>query len=132
MSLGMLIYTNTKSTKKKQKPNAEREQYLAWLRSVNPSGQKYKPEFKPLTTPRANLRPGADHSSIKSLDAVVKGAMAKTSIMDPFNLRKESADVQEAIIAKSKRIAIAYNKGGYQYMTDETDPTTLGSSERRK
>lgn len=128
----MLIYTNTKSTKKKQKPKAEREQYSAWLKSVNPSGQKYKPEFKPLTIQRANLRPGSDHTSIKSLDAGVKGAMAKTSIMDPFNLRKESEEVQEAIIAKSKRIASLYNKGGIQYMTEETDLTTLGSSERRK
>lgn len=127
----MLIYTNTAS-KKKKLSKAKQEQYSTWLKSVNPSGQKYKPDFKPLSSPRASIRAGADHSAIKSLDAGTKGAMAKTSIMDPFNLRKESPDVQEAIIAKSKRIASLYNKGGIQYMTEQTDLTTLGSSERRK
>lgn len=127
----MLIYTNTTS-KKKKLSKAKQEQYSAWLKSVNPSGQKYKPDFKPLSSPRASIRAGADHSSIKSAEVVVKGALAKTSIMDPFNLRKETEATQEAIIAKSKRIASLYNKGGIQYMTEQTDLTTLGSSERRK
>lgn len=46
--------------------------------------------------------------------------------MDPVQLAKESPEVQEAIIAKSKRIAIAYSKGAYQYVTDETDAKTIG------
>jgi hypothetical protein len=50
--------------------------------------------------------------------------------MDPVALAKESPETQAAIIAKSKRIAIAYNKGAYQYVTDETDPKSLGSGER--
>ena len=54
----------------------------------------------------------------------------KHSVMDAAMLAKEPEHVREAIIAKSKRIAIAYNKGAYQYVTDETDPKTIGSGER--
>jgi hypothetical protein len=73
-----------------------------------------------------------ENKQIPSVDTGKPGVLSVKSIMDPFNLKKESAEVQEAIIAKSKRVAIAYNKGGYQYLTDDTDPTTLGSSERRR
>lgn len=129
----MLIYTNTKPRKKlKQKTKAQKQQYADWLNSANPSGKKFKSEFKPLVVKTQPARPGADdYKNWKSVEGST-GVLAKTSIMDPFNLRKESPEVQEAITAKSKRIAIAYNKGGYVYMTDDTDPTTLGSSERRK
>lgn len=54
------------------------------------------------------------------------GIAASTSIMDPHNLQRESADVREAVISKSQRVAPAYNKGGYQYLTDETDLTSVG------
>jgi hypothetical protein len=54
----------------------------------------------------------------------------RQSMMDAAVLAKEPEHVREAIIAKSKRIAIAYNKGAYQYVTDETDPKTIGSGER--
>lgn len=33
---------------------------------------------------------------------------------------------QEEIEKKKKRIAPLYNKGGYQYLTDDTDLTTVG------
>jgi hypothetical protein len=54
----------------------------------------------------------------------------RVSMTDAAVLAKEPEHVREAIIAKSKRIAIAYNKGAYQYVTDETDPKTIGSGER--
>ena len=54
----------------------------------------------------------------------------RNSVMDAVSLAKEPEHVREAIIAKSKRIAIAYNKGAYQYVTDGTDPKTIGSGER--
>lgn len=50
----------------------------------------------------------------------------KLSVMNPMSLAKESPEVREAIIAKSKRIAIAYSKGAYQLITDETDLKTIG------
>jgi hypothetical protein len=46
--------------------------------------------------------------------------------MDQAKLAKESPEVRDAIIAKSKRIAIAYSKGAYQYVSDETDAKTIG------
>lgn len=55
---------------------------------------------------------------------------ARQSMTDAAVLAKEPEHVREAILAKSKRIAIAYNKGAYQYVTDETDPKTIGSGER--
>ena len=55
---------------------------------------------------------------------------SRNSVMDEMQLAKEPEHIREAIIAKSKRIAIAYNKGAYQYVTDDTDPKTIGSGER--
>ncbi len=129
----MLIYTNTRSLKKpNRKTQKEVEEYNRWLRSVNPSGKKPDKNFKPLSQSTVYRRGFEENKQIPSVDTGKPGVLSVKSIMDPFNLKKESAEVQEAIIAKSKRVAIAYNKGGYQYLTDDTDPTTLGSSERRR
>ena len=46
--------------------------------------------------------------------------------MDPANLARESEETQQAILAKSKRIAPMFNKGADQYITEESDLTTLG------
>lgn len=54
------------------------------------------------------------------------GVAAKTSIMDPHNLNRESEEVRQAVLSKSRRVAPAYNKGGYQFITDETDITAVG------
>ena len=62
----------------------------------------------------------------------VAGAATTTSVMDPRALASETKETRDEIIAKSKRVAIAYNKGAYQYVTDETDPKTLGSADRRR
>jgi hypothetical protein len=47
-------------------------------------------------------------------------------MMDPAKLAKESPEVRDAIIAKSKRLAPAYSKGAVQYITDDADIQTLG------
>lgn len=54
----------------------------------------------------------------------------RTGVMDPANLAKESPEVQAAIVAKSMRLAPAYNKGAVQYITDGEDLTTLGRKVR--
>ena len=75
----------------------------------------------------SHYRPGyVRHESLES-DAYFMG---KASVMDPRELERESKEVREEIIAKSKRIAIAFNKGAYQYVTEGTDPKTLGSADR--
>lgn len=45
--------------------------------------------------------------------------------LSPEMLAREAV-AQEEIKRKRKRVAPAYNKGGYQYITDDTDPKTLG------
>lgn len=76
-------------------------------------------------------RRGAEFASIPSLNTPASGSLSVHSVMDPVSLQKESPATRDAIIAKSKRIAIAYNKGAYQYVTDDTDPKSLGSRSRR-
>ena len=74
-------------------------------------------------------RRGAAVSKIPSLDTTANSTSTK-SMMDPVALQKETPEVRKAIIAKSKRLAIAYNKGPVMFITDETDPASLGSGER--
>jgi hypothetical protein len=42
------------------------------------------------------------------------------------NLHLESAEVREEILAKSTRLAPAFNKGAVQYITEGSDPRFLG------
>ena len=51
---------------------------------------------------------------------------ARNSVMDAANLLKETPDVREAILEKSRRIAPAYSKGALQYVTDGSDPKYIG------
>ena len=79
-------------------------------------------------------RRGAEASQIPSLgitSPLPSNSTPTRSVMDPVALQKESPEVRAQILAKSQRIAIAYNKGAYQYVTEETDPATLGSRSRR-
>lgn len=48
----------------------------------------------------------------------------KNGVME--NRFKESPSVRAEIEAKAKRVAPAFNKGAIQYITDGTDPATLG------
>ena len=47
------------------------------------------------------------------------------------NLHKESKEVQQQILDKASRCMPLFNKGGYQYATDDTDMTMVGSKSRR-
>ena len=67
----------------------------------------------------------------KETKIVGSGDCTKRSIMDPRVLANEKPEVREAILAKSRRLMPLYNKGGYQYVTDGEDVTTLGSRSRR-
>lgn len=71
-------------------------------------------------------RRGAETNAIPSLVTTGKVACSSNSVMDPMNLQKESPETQAAIIAKSKRLAPAYNKGAVQYLSEEVDPKTIG------
>ena len=71
-------------------------------------------------------RRGADVMKLPSLNVGMAEPAFVNSVMDPMSLAKESKETRAAIIAKSKRIAIAYNKGAAQYISDDTDPKTIG------
>ena len=64
--------------------------------------------------------------SVPSLVTTTQFIPHRTGMMDPTKLSKESPEVQEAIIAKSKRLAPAFNKGAVQYITDDAEIQTLG------
>ena len=63
------------------------------------------------------------NSTKLSNNLYVRGGF-RHNLMD--NLKRETLEVQEAIIAKSKQIAPAFSKGAYQYITPGTDLTDIG------
>lgn len=67
-----------------------------------------------------------DHRHIKSVDMIGNHQPTKTSKTDAYYLSKETPAVRDEIVAKSKRIALAYNKGAYQFITDEANLETRG------
>jgi hypothetical protein len=83
--------------------------------------------------PNLSVPSERDHRKIPSLTTSIgtNNATVKRSVMDPRELAKERPEVQEATLSKSQRIAPLYNKGGYQYVSDEIDITTIGSKSRR-
>jgi hypothetical protein len=112
----MIIYANPRFKRKKKV-------------AKNPVAKKLSrsqiSQFKePLPTYDYSFRrPGyVSHGSLASTAC----ATGRNSVMDPVSLAREPEHVRAAIIAKSKRIAIAYSKGAYQYVTDETDAKTIG------
>lgn len=91
--------------------------------------EKYKPDFKEyVPKPNPNYR-SSRHIPSHMTNSPLDGT--RSSIMDRTILDKESKDVRDAILAKSKRIAQMYNKGGYQYIGDDVDVTTIGTRNRR-
>lgn len=51
-------------------------------------------------------------------------AKIEIEMSDEMIAREKAA--QEEIEHKKKRVAVLYNKGAYQYITDEMDPKTFG------
>jgi hypothetical protein len=111
------------NTAAKRKADAEHD---AWLRKrgVHPDQLKTKQIKSVATIP--NYREGI-RSTAPLSNSVGNGF--KNGVME--NLHKEAPEVQKAILDKASRCMPLYNKGGYQYMTDGTDPTTVGSKSRR-
>lgn len=121
----MLVYTANKFKPKKKRK-------VRGIIAKKFDASKYtdkKSVYMPSYTGRPP-RPGSE--VVMQAESLVTNASftTKHSVMDAAMLAKEPEHVREAIIAKSKRIAIAYNKGAYQYVTDGTDPKTIGSGER--
>jgi hypothetical protein len=73
------------------------------------------------------IRPEAEKTAnIRSHVTTTTFIPSRKSMTDPMTLAKESQEVRDAIIAKSKRLAPLYSKGPVQLMTEGTDYKTVG------
>lgn len=111
----MLVYTQPPKSRKRRKPKGEVARKLNWRIRASLSAE---------TGPAPYRRDS--HAEIPSLVTTAPFVPGRRSVMDPANLARESEETQQAIIAKSKRIAPMFNKGADQYITEESDLTTLG------
>ncbi len=134
----MMIHIFTNTTRKKSKmtkaQKAQLAEYNEW-RSKNKMPEVTSLKAKTYTRGFHEYKPNVtDYRTtkhIKSVESDDANVCGRTSIMDPINLNREPEHVREAILAKSKRIAQMYNKGGYQYITDDIDVKTIGTRNRR-
>ena len=135
---------NTKRRKLNKKELREKEDWDNFLRKhgVHPQQLKAKElerrkqgkvKEQPYELPSLAIPSERDHRKIPSLTTSIgsNDATLKRSVMDPRELAKERPEVQAATLSKSQRIAPLYNKGGYQYVSDDIDITTIGSKSRR-
>lgn len=84
-----------------------------------------KRKFKELT-PRLQYDESRSSKQYESLIGNSKAELGRSTVMSPENLAKESPEVREEIIRKSKRLVPLYSKGPVQFMTDEADPHDAG------
>ena len=118
-------YLTTTNYNPQRKLNAKQkravEEHEAWLRSRG-IGAKTKTE-KRVASPNdiPDYRAGS-RAAVPLGNQLGNGY--QTGVM--VNLHKESEATQKEIIAKSKRLAPAYNKGAYQYITPGSDIVDLG------
>lgn len=57
--------------------------------------------------------------------------MSRNSVVEKVARGEITGADADAVIAKSKRIGIAFSKGGYQYITEGTDLKTLGKKSQQ-
>ncbi len=122
---GMLVYTRARFKPKKKRK-------VRGPVATKFDSSKYVDKKSTYTPTYSGRPPRPESEAVMQAESLQTTACftARQSMTDAASLAKEPKHIQEAIIAKSKRIAIAYNKGAYQYVTDETDPKTIGSAER--
>ena len=115
-----LVYTKTSSGRKK--PSAKmlrlREERKAYFASVLKGSAKERPINLPEPLERKSLPPLSN--------AVGNGFKRSVDDYKWKRDREESAATIAEIERKKTRVAPAYNKGAIQYLTDGTDPATIG------
>lgn len=115
-----LIYTKTSSGRKKpsKKMLRLREERKAYFASVLKGSRKERPINLPEPLPRKELPPLSN--------SVGNGFKRSVDDYKWKRDREESAATIKEIERKKTRIAPAYNKGAVQYLTEGTDPATIG------
>lgn len=117
-------YLTTNASGKKKKKSARQikadAEHAAWLKargldraSVQAKVAKEKP--------RAEM-PKYEYTKVQYSNVV--GSGTQSGVM--ANLANESAQTRKEILNKAKRIAPAYSKGAYQYITPGSDLTDIG------
>ena len=127
--VGPYMTTTKYNSKGKKVANTERErkakaEHDAWLRKqgLHPEQRSLK---KAVASKRVHDIPDyrADLRNTVPLGNTI-GNGYQTGVM--VNLHKESPETQKEILAKAKRLAPAYSKGAYQYITPGSDIADLG------
>lgn len=67
-----------------------------------------------------------DTRNIKSVDTGYNGTTKSMPVRYVGEMAEREAQAQKEIERKKKRVAILYNKGGLQYISDDADPETFG------
>jgi hypothetical protein len=115
-----LVYTKTSSGRKK--PSAKtlrmREERKAYFAAVLKGSAKERPLNLPEPLERKSLAPLSN--------SVGNGFKRSVEDYKWKRDREESAATIAEIERKKKKVAPAYNKGAVQYLTDGTDPATIG------
>jgi hypothetical protein len=115
-----LVYTKTSSGRKK--PSAKtlrlREERKAYFKSILKDSSKERPINMPEPLPKRELAPLSN--------SVGNGFKRSVEDYKWKRDREESAATIKEIEKKKTRVAPAYNKGAVQYLTDGTDPATIG------
>jgi hypothetical protein len=115
-----LVYTKTSSDRKK--PSAKtlrlREERKEYFKSVLKGSVKERPINMPEPLPKRELAPLSN--------SVGNGFKRSVDDYKWKRDREESVATIKEIERKKTRVAPAYNKGAVQYLTDGTDPATIG------
>jgi hypothetical protein len=96
-----------------------RRKHQEWLRSQGLDKIEVREDFG-FEIPKWEPDPNYPKTSDK-----IPGACGKRDIMT--RLKDEPESVQQEILRKARRTAPAYNKGGYQYITEDAELNSLGN-----
>lgn len=131
MPLLPVYYTTTNLRKRKQRKH-DNSEHVAWLTKMGVAPKQIKAKKTKDAKWRAEYsaslqveRSTRHHEkSIREVCDAAPDATAKRGVMT--NIHKESEETRNAILAKAKRVAPLWNKGGLMLITDESDLKTLG------
>lgn len=115
-----LVYTKTSSGRKKpsKKVLRMREERKAYFSAVLKNSAKERPINLPEPMQRKTLPPLSN--------SVGNGFKRSVDDYKWKRDREESVATIKEIERKKTRVAPAFNKGAVQYLTEGTDPTTIG------
>lgn len=123
------VYYTTTNLRKRKQTKQNTSEHDKWLASMGLTPGQIKAKKTKNTSWKSDYSAGlkvdrstAHHES--PLAEVCDGHTNNRSIMS--NLHKENETTQKQIIAKSKRVAPLWNKGGLMFITDGTNLEDVG------